>query len=1422
MVGPLQWVGKRSDTSRRIFMSRKRPESRGQSPTRSSRREQDWISLSGDPFDPDEVDGETLDHLSGQVSPPEIRCAKSYGRYRVIREIGSGGFSAVFLGHDDQLDRRVAIKVSNLEDDGKAQRRAMEEARSLAKLRHSGIVTVYDVGKQGGQCYIVADFLEGPSLSDWLKKYQPSWQQAAALVASVADALAYAHARRTVHRDVKPQNIILVDGVYPVLVDFGLALVEFDMSQAWLGAIEGTPSYMSPEQAIGRATRIDGRTDIYSLGVVLYRLLCGQRPFRASRPKELLRQIREDEPQPPRQLNPQLPVELERICLKAMAKQVADRYTTATDLADELHAALQSADTQTPLASSVPSIQPREINGGVATDIGATRRAEPTSERRRLTLMVCQCDLLLSEDNLDSLDPESQHEIAKVFASSCQEAIQQFDGTFVQSSGQENLICFGFPVAHEDDPQRAIRAAIQIMDCIPQINLELTDRDLPTIRASCVIHTGEVVATKNPSGHSGEPVSLVGEARNVVAQLERYAQPDAIIVSDTTQKLVRGFFEFDLIGSQRVHGAKKPLKLFELLREASVRGRIEAEASEGLTPLVGRDIEFGILKDRWEKTTEGMAQFVTLIGEPGLGKSRLVYEIRQHVLHQEADDRPPAVVEFLCSPYHQSSGLHPATDFLGRLLEFRQTTHTQQRLDRLVKHLTELDFTDPEEISVFAALLSLDVQAQLPLPTYSPQRLMQRTQELVIEWLCEFAQRQPVLFIVEDLHWVDPSTLEMLGRLVEQGFHQNLMTVFTFRPDFAAPWTSCGHQTQLALNRLSQAQVAEMVCAQTGVASLPEFLEARLFERTDGIPLFVEEYGRMMLESNLETNGSSMIEDARVLDTIPDSLQDLLVARLDRMDCNYKVVQLAATIGREFSHELLAAVCDIDDAALQFELDKLVQAGLLFSKGRSPRRAYIFKHALIQDAAYDSLLIKQRQKYHRMVATELESRFPDLVESEPEILAHHYTRSDDVEYAITYWLKAGVRSQERSANAEALSHLTAGMKLVESLDPSPRRDNIELQFRLPLSAVCTASFGYASPEVSKHNRRARELCQRIGSEAPLFDVMMLNWAYEFIQGQITRGTQTSLELIALANAANDDGLLTEANWACACTSWWAGRFAEAGDHAARACELYSIDASSLRAKFTQQNCGPIVKCHWGHALLVMGYPDQAAEKYEEAIELAHQLDHPFSMATAVWQPGWGYENARSGQQAMLWAERTIEASAQPGFLFWEALGLMQKGSALTLLGDYEESIPLIRRGAEKMRSTGCSKVLQHYWAQLADALWYTGHRGEAWTTLEQAQAISSADSERFAESDLHRRRGDFLFDESRFAEAENQYLAAIDIAQSQQARLFELRATTRLATLLLEQNRRDEGLSRLQRIYDWFSEGFDWPDLVAARTLLNS
>ena len=684
-----------------------------------------------------------------------------------------------------------------------------------------------------------------------------------------------------------------------------------------------------------------------------------------------------------------------------------------------------------------PASSPRPQAAHAPWAATAPAAPSPDAERRQLTVLFC--DLVDSTALASQLDVEDYREVVRAYQQTCAEVIRRFEGHIAQYLGDGLLVYFGYPQAHEDDAQRAVRAGLGMIDAMAQRNAHLTQergaRQAVSLQVRVGIHTGLVVVGDVGGGSRQEQLAL-GETPNLAARLQGLAAPDTVVVSPAAFRLVRGYFTAQELGTHRLKGVTAPVQVYRLLGESAAQSRLDIAGPSGLTPLVGRESEVLLLTERWAHSRDGRGQVVLLSGEAGIGKSRLV-----EVLRERASGQGATPMVFRCSPYHQQSALYPVIEHLQRLLHWDRTAAPEARLQALEQALQTSRLPLAEVTPLLAALLSLPHPAQYPPLNLAPQRQRQQTHDALVAWLLEQTEQQPVLAVWEDLHWADPSTLELLGLVLDQVPTARICVLLTCRPEFQPSWTSRSHLSQVTLSRLGSPQVQVMISSLTGGKTLPVVVVEQIVAKTDGVPLFVEELVKMILESGLVREEGNQYRLSGPLPplAIPSTLHDSLMARLDRLATVKEVAQLGATIGRTFSYALLQAVSPRDEATVQQGLRQLVAAELVYQRGTLPQATYMFKHALIQEAAYQSLLRSTRQQVHQRIAQALEAQFPEIVETQPELVAQHYTAAGCPEQAILYWLQAGQHASERSAHLEAISHFTTGIELLKTLPETPER-----------------------------------------------------------------------------------------------------------------------------------------------------------------------------------------------------------------------------------------------------------------------------------------------------------------------------------------------------------------------------------------------
>ena len=858
-----------------------------------------------------------------------------------------------------------------------------------------------------------------------------------------------------------------------------------------------------------------------------------------------------------------------------------------------------------------------------------------------------------------------------------------------------------------------------------------------------------------------------------------------------------------------------------------------------LTPLTGRDTEFSLLQDRWEQAQEGMGQIVLVLGQPGLGKSRLVQTLTQRVQEEATNrsstamgepasasgDQESMIVEWRCSQHFQNSELHPVSDYLERFFGAGRDPSPASQFDRLAQHLEDCNLCQPEVVALFAKLLFLPPDERYSTAALTPAREREETFRALLQWLLACSGKRSVLFVVEDLHWIDASTLEFLGHFIREGPHDRILTILTSRPEFKAPWLVPAHQTTLALNRLTRRQVAEWMRRDVGEV-LPDSLVAQIYDRTHGVPLLVEEFNRMLRESTVfeRARGGPRRRSAATPGELPQTLQELVIARLDRMSSNREVAQFASTLGREFDYDLLAAVVAVNERTLQAELAKLESAGVLSVKGQPPSCTYLFRHALLEEALHTAIDTPKRRRFHQRVGEVMEAQFPHLVETQPELLSAHFTEAGNIDKAVQYCLKAGLRSRDRFAHVEAIGHLTKGLSLLETLEASPERDARELELLGPLGTAYIASRGYAAPEVGPVFQRARALCDRVGHTPQLFAMLWGNFAFHIVRADFGVCTELADEAMALGERLNDPGILMEALFLKGLTRLYRGDFAGARDCCARAiAEFDDRERNAFWAALVGEDAGVTHRCYLALALWHLGFPEQALKLNDEMLKLARTINQPFSLEYALHHTAWLYQHCRLGMNAHAAAEEQIRIATEQGFTFWHASGSLYAAGGLLQQGRLEQGLRLLQNGLEAYRGTGAELALPYYLSILADACIQRGRFAEALAALSEALTFVEKNDERFQEAELYRLKGELLLAESGDqTRAEEYFRQAVETAQRQQSRAWELRATTSLARLWQKQGRREEAFRALSAVRGLFTSGFTMPDLVDATTLLES
>ena len=1305
--------------------------------------------------------------------PPDL--PKQLGRYEVLSLLGAGAFGSVVRARDQDLQRLVAIKVPQVRLKKQEQiQNFFDEARRLAQMRHPGILTVHDVGVQGDRCYIVTDFVAGQSLRTLLDSRTLVWNESALLCAMVAEALAHAHEMGIIHRDIKPANIIVCPDGTPVLLDFGLAINHQDADGAVKG-LSGTPRYMSPEQA--RSDPLTFSADIHALGVVLYEMLTGRTPYPARAISELLRQIEEETPPSVTKLAPDVPRALSDICMKALEKNPESRQRSARELAEDLWSILG------------PGTSSRRVTRRTAAR-GEHAAADTLPEKRQVSFLAC-CIPGADEDAHADLQSHLTPLLEKMGAS------------LVPTDDSSTIVIVGYPTAQEDAARRVVSLGLALLEQEAQHAVQVAPR--------LIAHTADAILEMQGGN------ILLGEDSELFLLRMLYSRDETgLFLSPATLQLTQGFFKVD-DSSEESELSSGPSKLRRVLGKVARANRIDIGVSAGLSPLVGRDLEVSLLKDRFDLASEGMGQVLLLMGEAGLGKSRLVHVLKEHATEQAAS--PRQIVEWRCSPQSSQVELFPASDWLAYEINARADIESLEALKELSDEVAPNDL---ESLTLLADLVGIRVPDSFPEVTLGPRLRRERIKDLLFDLLTVRARQTALLIIVEDLHWVDPTTLEFLGRLVDQGELRNILAVFTFRPEFEPPWGTRPHQTQVALNRLTKRQVGQML--STCLArELPQALLERLVERTDGVPLFVEEFAQLLADREELADGSGNDVD---LTAIPMGLQDLLAARLDRMSSDRRVLQLASVLGRELEYPILERVSQLSSARLESELQKLVEAGILYQTGRLPHATFMFKHALIQDAAYGSLTDQIRREFHEMVGDVLEQDFEETAEQRPALLAHHYTAADNAGKAVLYWLKAGERSVARFANAEAEDHLRRGLGLLSGLPQSPELVGLELQYQLNLAGLTVQAKGYANEATGAIMTRARELCSTIGEASPLFDVLLLIWVWRLVRCEFDQCIELADEALSMATERKDRGGVAEAEYAHMCAAWYQGREQDALASFGAIESNLDPEAAVFHAQFTGQNLAGAYRFYAALATWSLGDPERALQLAEEGIAASRELKHPFTLAYGLYHYAWLLGLCGDAQACQSIGKEAHKLSEDKDFAIWEALGEFAEARGRLLLTETltdevrRELVGRLATARDQFTATGALLHISHCNAVIAEEALRLGDLEMAEDALKRGFAHRDNNGELFEETELLRIEALLMDARSKpTADVEAKLRKALKRARDRGSPSYELRVATSLSGWLHEKSRSAEAKDLLAAALDRFPAPSSTRDHQLARTL---
>jgi class 3 adenylate cyclase/predicted ATPase len=1039
----------------------------------------------------------------------------------------------------------------------------------------------------------------------------------------------------------------------------------------------------------------------------------------------------------------------------------------------------------------------------------ADQTAKDTAERRQVTVMFA--DLVGSTALSARMDPEDLREIISAYQRCVAETVGRFGGFVAKYMGDGVLIYFGYPQAHEDDPERAVRAGLELVSAAVGLVTHTT------VQTRVGIATGLVVVGDLIGSGASQEQAIVGETPNLAARLQSIAEPNMVVIADATRRLLGNLFELRDLGPRELKGIAGMVRAFAVLRASSVEGRFEAMHASGLTALVGRDEELDLLLRRWARAKTGEGQVVLLSGEAGIGKSRLTAAMLERLASE-----PHTRLRYFCSPQHTDSALYPIIGQMERAAGLAHDDKPDAKLDKVDAMLARTS-TSTQDAALFAEMLSLANDGRYPELELAPQQRRQKTLEALIGQLAGLASQQPVLMIFEDVHWIDPTSLEELNRTVDRIKTLPALLIVTFRPEFDAPWLEQSHATSVTLNRLGRREATVIIARLAGNEELPADVMTEIVERTDGIPLFVEEMTKALLEAeNVDAARRSVSAVPSPALAVPASLHASLMARLDRLGARAKeVAQVGAAIGRDFSYELLLSVAQRNSAELNGVLDQLVSAGLIFRRGMPPDAKYSFKHALVQDAAYSTLLRAPRRELHGRIAKALEQLFPERASIEPELLAQHFTKAGQAEIAISYWLKAGGRAAERSADEEAVRHLRRGLEVLMTLPDTPQKDRQELDFQLALGTPLAARHGYGNPLVGAARDRTIALCEKLGDTQRLLPSLYGQYAYCIASGRIPKALEYSQRCQSLAAHTGDRLARLIAHRAMGVSLLEMGEFEAARLQLEQilAIDKVRTDQSLPALYVTDPHASGLA--YLALSLWVLGYPDQAVAARQKAIQHALDANHANTSGIIGIYAGAQLSALLGKMEDVKSYVENLNAQLEMRVPRWAiSCGQILSGWAIGCAEQLEDGIALIKRGIhaaeEQVRFHS-----PHYHSLLAILQARAGDT-HSLSAIRKAKERIAETGEYFWHADVLRIEGELrLLFEGSTKEAEVSLVQALELARTQRAKSFELRAAMSMARLWRDQGKRDEARELLAPVYGWFTEGFDTLDLKQAKALLD-
>jgi TOMM system kinase/cyclase fusion protein len=1322
-------------------------------------------------------------------------------RYEILSRLGEGGFGQVYRARQRVTHHEVAVKVLRALHSTQETHvaRFQREMQLCAELHHPNIVRLIDSGRaEPDLLYTVFEFVPGRTLGEVLAEEGAltPWE-AAHLMLQVLDALGCAHKRGIIHRDLKPQNIMVsTTGVRrnALVLDFGLGTFSPEFQQdvtpiTRTQEVLGTPAYASPEQL--RGSPVTTRSDLYSWGLIFLECLTGRRVVEGATLQQVLyKQIGPEPVAIPGWLDEQ---RLGRLLRKVTQKDAGLREASAESVLKELESCIAEG---WPMGEGQ-----RGASSPMSEPVADTLITRIEGERRQLTALCCSLHLHPEPGTVP--DEEDQDRLLWSLHTVCADIARRHDAYVGSLLGERMLFYFGFPKAQEDDARRAARAALEMSAELERRNAALARERKGRLELRVGLHTGLVISQEPRARGLGHLPALVGSTPSLAVRLGEQAEPGTVRVSEVTSRLLRGYFAFEPVGV-RAEGSQVA-EAFRLLHEYRALAMAQPDSVSGKL-LYGRTQELEFLQQRWWQAVAGTGQSIMLSGEAGIGKSRLVQELTRQVRGTQH-----TLLECRCVPEGRNSALHPVVDLLERLLGVSRDWTSEQTGSALEALLSRLGFKLEEAMPLFLGLLSVKgASERYPPLNVAPHRAKELTFDALVSLFFELAQQQPLLLLVEDLHWADPTTLELLEQIIPDVATARICLVITSRPDFSVPWTTSHH---LQLSRLDRKGVEEMVSELTRGKSLPREVVEQLVNRTDGVPLFVEELTHAVVDSlPTRSDTPSRLSTPSQL-TIPSTLRDSLTARLDRLGPAKEVAQLAAALGREFSYEVLKAISQREEAELQRELRALVEADLVHRRRGVRNPTYLFRHALIRDTAYESMLKPMRRQVHARIAATLETHFPEIADTRPELLAQHYSSADQKRQALGYAQKATMGALMRSANQEAVAYATEALSWLDVVEDPRERAQLELGLNSLLTPAMMVIRGWSDERIKQLVEHSQQLIDFLGDSPQLVPNLWALLIYHHTRSHRAQARALVERLKALAEQLGDTDLKIMALNAGADCDLGEGRFVAAREAFERVLSLYDVSRHAklavmygLEPRVWAEMCLSLLK--WK-----LGYPREAEAQSQAALAYAEQSKHPSSLGLAYLYRLTVLRQSGAREELVRLADAGLEVVQRYGLTTQSAFCQMLRSWAL-------RDADSLRKALAFQDSIGLEMGKTYYKALLADLELEAGRHDAALEILEELIPWGRSAGEAYTLSELLRLKGQALRARGDLKAAEASLREALDVARAQSAKMLELKAAIALGELLVAQGQSARVKEDLAPLVQWFEDSGDIPDIVQARAIL--